>query len=97
MKVQGKGCRSCVLPSKSLFFKVKGVKGIHVLGNIVALIYDRKETDSSRIVFESGVKDFYDVEIVSEYHDVSVSNVREYLEKHVVYGSAFIRSFRSTL
>ena len=81
LKVKGKGCRSCVLPSKRLFLNVKGVKGVQVLGNLIAVIYNSTYTSSSRILSESLVQEFYDVEIVSEEHNIPLSNIRKYLEK----------------
>ncbi len=66
IKVEGKGCSRCTLPSKELFFKVEGVKGVHVFGNKVAVIYNPKIISSKDIIEKSGVLKHYYVKVLME-------------------------------
>ena len=81
LKMRDKGCKGCIIPSKRLFLNVKGVKGVQILGYLVAVIYDKNITSSSKILSESNVREFYDVEVISTYYDILLSDVRKYLEK----------------
>ena len=58
LKVKGKGCKGYIVPSKRLFLNVKGVKGVQILGYLVAVIYDENITSPSKILSESNVREF---------------------------------------
>ncbi len=85
LKVKGKGCKGCIAPSKRLFLNVKGVKGVQILGYLVAIIYDENVASPSKILSKSNVHEFYNVEVVSTYSNMLLSDVRRYLEKLLVF------------
>ena len=80
IRLEGRGCRGCVLPAKRYFFGLPGVRGVHVRGYYVYLYLD-KDIDPRELVRMSGVEDYYVVREIVEgdtYHDHMGSVSKKY-------------------
>lgn len=58
IKVEGKGCGSCIAPAKRYFIGLSGVRGVHIVGYNLYIIVD-ENVDPKEIIEKSGIKLYY--------------------------------------
>ncbi len=78
IKLEGRGCKGCILPAKRYFLGLPGVRGVHVKGYYVYLYLD-PSVKPWEIIRISRVEDYYVIKEIEEdtveYKDVdSVKN-----------------------
>lgn len=59
-RVRGRGCAGCVEPIKIHLFKHPGVRGVHIRGYNVYIVYDPRYS-IEEIIRETGVLDYYEL------------------------------------
>ncbi|ABN69219.1 hypothetical protein Smar_0106 [Staphylothermus marinus F1] len=68
LRLEGKGCGSCIAPAKRYFLGINGVIGVHIMGYYVYVIIDNK-FDPLKIIKESRVTEYYWI------REMSVENI----------------------
>ncbi len=66
LEVRSLGCPSCIALAKIHLLKTRGVIGVHVRGNKVIILFNPLETESSKLLSESGIKNYYRYTIIEE-------------------------------
>jgi len=65
IKLEGRGCRGCILPAKRYFLGLPGVVGVHVKGYYIYLHLD-PSVDPREIIKLSHVEEHYIIKEITE-------------------------------